>query len=356
MGRSGTFRILNAAENIEREQWLALWHEWPSREVFAHPGYVGLFSPTLDRATCAAWSSPTGGVLFPLILRSIDQEEWASGPDGLVDLAGPYGYGGPFRWGDVDDAAFWREFQRWANSRRVVSCFTRLSLFGDEILSPTGCEQLNAPNVVRSLHLAPDALWMDYEHKVRKNVKRAQREGVYVEVDASAARLDDFFSIYNGTMDRRGASPAYYFDRNFFLRLIRDLEGQFMFFHALHDGALVSTELVLVSENYIYSFLGGTKGEAFELRSNDLLKHEIILWGQRSGKRAFVLGGGYGGPDGIFRYKLSFAPKGEVPFRTSKMVFECDAYDRLVAMRAAWEVRQGREWQPRPGFFPAYRA
>ena len=347
--QGGAFRILNGVEAADRAQWLALWHEWPSREVFAHPNYVGLFASTQEHAACAAWSSPTGGVLFPLILRSIGQEEWASASGGLLDLTSPYGYGGPFTWGDVDDAAFWHELRRWASSRGVVSCFARLSLFGDGLLGPTGGEQLNAPNVVRSLDLAPDALWMDYEHKVRKNVKRAQREGVYVEVDASASRLDDFLSIYNGTMDRRGASSAYYFDRDFFLRLIRGLEGQFEFFHAFHEGAVVS-------ESHIYSFLGGTRAEAFDLRPNDLLKHEIILWGQRSGKRAFVLGGGYGGPDGIFRYKLSFAPKGEVPFRTSQIVFECDAYDRLVAMRAAWEVRQGREWQPRPGFFPAYRA
>jgi hypothetical protein len=350
------FRILNADEPGQRAEWLVLWQAWPDREVFAHPGYVALFSPTPDHAICAAWNSPTGGVLFPLILREIDQEQWAGKSGGLVDLTSPYGYGGPFVWGDVDDGAFWRQFQNWARSTGAVSCFARLSLFGDALLSQTGSELINAPNVVRSLDLAPDALWMDYEHKVRKNVKRAQREGVYVERDRSGARIDDFLSIYEGTMDRRGASAAYYFGKDFFLRLIRDLDGQFVFFHAFHDRTLISTELVLVSATHIYSFLGGTRAEAFDLRPNDFLKHEIILWGQRSGKRAFVLGGGYGGPDGIFRHKLSFAPNGETAFRTSQMVFDSDAYNHLVAMRAAWEIRQGREWQPRPGFFPAYRA
>ena len=298
---------------------------------------------------------PAGGALFPLILRPIDQEPWADVSEEGSDVTSPYGYGGPFRWGEVDEVAFWLDLHRWAEAQHVVSGFARLSLFADELLNFTGGEHINAPNVVRDLEMETDALWMDYEHKVRKNVNRARREGVRVEVDAAGSRLEDFLAIYSGTMDRRGAASSYYFDREFFLALTRNLDGQFLFFHALHDGEVVSTELVLVSATRIYSFLGGTRAEAFELRPNDLLKHEIILWGQRAGKQAFVLGGGYGGPDGIFRYKLSFAPKGEVPFRTGQIVFDRSAYDRLVAVRSAWEARGGRQWQPRPGFFPAYR-
>lgn len=356
MDQAGSLTILNAADTSSREQWLALWQAWPGREVFAHPAYVELFSQATGQALCAAWISTQGGVLFPLILRPIDQEPWGCESAGLVDLTGPYGYGGPFCWGNVDQARFWLELQRWASASHTVSCFSRLSLFVDELLAPPVGEHLNAMNVVRSLDLSPDAIWMDYEHKVRKNVKRAQREGVYVETDPSGTRIDDFLSIYNATLDRRGASSSYYFDRDFLQKLVRSLDGQFVFFHALHEGIVISTELVLLSATHMYSFLGGTRADAFTLRANDLLKHEIILWGQRIGKQAFVLGGGYGQADGIFRYKLSFAPKGATSFRTSQIVFDRDAYHQLVAMRAAWEARKGNEWQPRSGFFPAYRA
>ena len=78
----------------------------------------------------------------------------------------------------------------------------------------------------------------------------------------------------------------------------------------LSEGRVVSTELVFVAAEHVYSFLGGTLTEALELRANDLLKHEIIRWARDAGRKTFVLGGGYGAADGIFRYKLSFAPKG----------------------------------------------
>lgn len=197
---------------------------------------------------------------------------------------------------------------------------------------------------------------MEYEHKVRKNVKRARQEGVRVEVDLEGSRLGEFLTIYHATMDRRGASDSYYLGGEFFERLVLGLPGQFVFFHALHGEAVVASELVLTSRDHLYSFLGGTRAEAFHLRPNDLLKHEANLWGLRSGMKAFVLGGGYRGRDGIYRYKLSFAPHGEVQFRTGRIVFDLQAYDRLLNARRAWEGVRGHQWQPQPGFFPAYRA
>jgi lipid II:glycine glycyltransferase (peptidoglycan interpeptide bridge formation enzyme) len=197
-----------------------------------------------------------------------------------------------------------------------------------------------------------DELWMDFEHKVRKNVNKARRSGVTVVVDPAGERLDDFLRIYNETMDRREAGGGYYFGRGFFERIGADLPGQHCYLHALHEGEVISTELVLVSEENVYSFLGGTDSRFFALRPNDLLKHEIIAWAKAQGKRRFVLGGGYEPDDGIYRYKLAFAPHGAVPFFAGTRVLRPDAYEALVRARAAAEPG----WQPRPGFFPAYRA
>src|ERR1035438_1807073 len=115
-------------------------------------------------------------------------------------------------------------------------------------------------------------------------------------------------------MDRRNAGEAYYFPREYFERIHADLKGQFAYFHALIGGAVVSTELVLVSAQRVYSFLGGTDAAWFHVRPNDLLKVEIMNWARSAGKTEFVLGGGYARGDGIYRYKLSFAPSGSVPF------------------------------------------
>jgi hypothetical protein len=73
-------------------------------------------------------------------------------------------------------------------------------------------------------------------------------------------------------------------------------------------------------------------------------------------KKAYVLGGGYTVRDGIFRYKLSFAPTGETTFRVGMKVHSSERYDELSCWRAAWEEAHGRQWVPASGYFPQYRA
>ena len=202
-------------------------------------------------------------------------------------------------------------------------------------------------DVVRDLEPDADAIWTDVDHKVRKNVKKARRSGVSVELEAEGARLDDFLRLYEHTLDRREAPDRYRFPRAFFESIHAQLPGQFVYAHALHDERVVSSELALVSERSVYSFLGGTQSDAYGLRPNDLLKYELILWSKAAGKSRFVLGGGYEPDDGIFRYKRSFAPHGLVPFFVGRRVLETDLYRDLTESVGN---------SPRPGYFPAYRA
>ncbi|MEN6372099.1 MAG: GNAT family N-acetyltransferase [Armatimonadota bacterium] len=354
-----SFAILDAAIDSDKQKWLSLWESCPQREVFAHPNYVQFFAEGSNRALCATYCTSTACVLYPFILRDLSQEEYCSGE--AFDIITPYGYGGPFVWGtdlascDMADG-FWASFKKWAEDKCIVSEFIRFTLFPNDVLEYPGDKEFKYLNVVRSLDLDDDDLWMDFEHKVRKNVNKSRRSGVCVEFDCEGHRLNDFLHIYNTTMNRRSADQDYYFSRDFFEKINSDLSGQFVYAHALYDGVVVSTELVLISSERVYSFLGGTNSEAFNLRPNDLLKYEIMRWAKNRGKHWFVLGGGYCPEDGIFRYKQSFAPSGCVPFYVGKRVFRQDLYDGLVQKKRLLLAKKGQKWIPKPVFFPCYRA
>jgi predicted N-acyltransferase len=209
---------------------------------------------------------------------------------------------------------------------------------------------------VRECESSVNKIWMDYEHKVRKNVKCALRNGVSVEVDPSGARLDEFLRVYTRTMQRRKALMEHCHGRQFFEDLIKRLSERVHFFHALKNGQVIATEVVLISDENVYSFLGGAEYRSLPLRPTDLLKHTIILWCCENRKRSLVLGGGYAGEDGIFRYKKSFAPKGLVPFRVGKAILEPKRYSEFVRLRGAAEASRNRTWEPDSSFFPAYRS
>jgi hypothetical protein len=332
--------------SADSAEWLSHWSSWPAREVYAHPGYASLYEDDQTRAVCAAWRSEGGGVLYPFLLRDLRGEPFLAD---AVDAITPYGYGGAFCWGVDRNAVaveFWRVFDEWAVKQPVVSEFVRFALFDDELLPyPGECEQ-RLVNVVRDLEPGADEIWMDFEHKVRKNVKKARRAGVEIELDPEGVRLDDFLRLYAHTLERRDAPERYRFSREFFERIHERLAGQFVYAHALHENRVVSSELVLLSARNAYSFLGGTDSEAFDLRPNDLLKHDVILWAKDAGQRRFVLGGGYSADDGIFRYKRSFAPRGLVPFFTGRRVLQPELYGELTE-----RTRSTGD----SAFFPAYR-
>jgi hypothetical protein len=350
-------RILDARDADDRRAWLALLADWPAREVFTHPSYVALFARPEDRALAAVGSVPGGFILYPFVLREIDTPHLAAAAAGARDTTSPYGYGGAFISGDVRAHAeqFWTDVSSWQRSQGIVAEFLRFSLFEDDLLPYPGEREQKLVNVVRTLELDEESLWRSYEHKVRKNVNKARRSGVTIDVDTRGERVDDFLRIYETTMDRRDAAKGFYFPRSFFETIVRELDGWFAFFHARREGRTISTELALVSGENVYSYLGGTDAESFEYRPNDLLKHELILWSKRAGKRRFVFGGGYSMDDGIFRYKRTFAPEGLVPYYVGRRVVDEARFGALSEAHVAAARAVDPTWTPDPSFFPVYR-
>lgn len=351
------FSVLDADVAADLALWRERWQGWPDREIMGHPDFVRRFARPGDQVLAAASPTARGGILYPFILRPLASEPWAAKRTGW-DATTPYGYGGPFAWNATTDeaAAFWSRFNRWARARDVVTSFARLSLFPDQLLPFDGDVVINSPNFVRGLELGDDDLWNDYAPKVRQNVRRAVSRGCSLEVDPDGARLDEFLQVYTSTMTRRNAESYYFFPREFFESLLRDLKGHCGLFHVIHEKKVVSSELVLLSHRHAYFFLGGTMVEAFELRPGDFLQHETFRWCRDAGKKAMVLGGGYRGSEGLLRYKKSFAPHGEVQFRLGRKIHDPERAAELLEDRRRWEIARGADWSPDPLFFPPYRA
>jgi hypothetical protein len=361
MASGGSFRVFDASNPSDAEAWISMWESWPRRELQAHPGYVKLFAGPRSRGLCASWRSDEGCVLYPLILRDAATEAFCPPSiERATDIITPYGYGGPFCWGTEDTRSladrFWRSFDEWAASEVVVSEFVRFSLFNDTLLDYPGEAEYSQDNIVRNLEPDEDAIIGDFKRKVRENAKKAESMGATVEMDTTGARLDEFLRIYTLTMDRRNALESYYFPRSLFEQIHDEFAGRFVYFFAKFGGKTISVQLVLMSAENAYGFLGGTDSEYFAVRPNDLMFSDIIVWLKRQGLRRYVLGGGYEPNDGIYQFKRSFAPTGAVPFRLGRRILNQDLYDQLVECRREAAESTGEPYPRQPDFFPIYRA
>ena len=350
-----TFSILHADNIGEYETWTRVWSTWPLREVFAYPEYVKLFTRECDRAICAMQESAEGLILLPMILRPLSVEAWAREDDEQYDLVAPYGFGGPYVSGQYDMEDFWRRFRQWAVEAGIISAFFRLSPFAADIKGLIDVVEVSGGNVLRSLTEGREGIWKDYKNTVRTSVRRAEQSGVTLKVDETGESISDFIPIYYRTMQRCHAMQNYYFTADFFHKIITNLPGQFFLSHAMYEGEVIASNLVLVSQDSIYYYLAGSDENYFKMNPNQLLTTAAFQWGIEHGKKYCVLGGGYDGYDGVFQYKKAFAPSGVVPFLVGKHIFNLQEYQTQCTKRKSHELDNGRSWSESEMFFPAYR-
>lgn len=324
-------------------------------DLYFNPNYAKVYEQIDGRSETFRFSCRYGRMQNTFILRparwKLDGKTW-------YDIVTPYGYGGPvvLECTDIKKlmVAYREAFTTYCLANNIVCEFIRFHLFDNvDVRQNYYGETINVlDNVVVDTAQNYEVIWMNYEHKVRKNVKKAQNSGLEMCIEQSLDHIDGFLEIYYATMDRNQAADYYYFKRSYFEDIARLLPENYMYFHVMKDGKVISTELVLCSKDYAYSFLGGTNQEYYAMRPNDFLKDAIIRWCNQTGRKFFVLGGGYRKEDGIYRYKRSFTKAPDVPFFVGRAILNKPVYDRLVELRAAAAPEFDRE----SSYFPLYRA
>lgn len=346
-------RIIQIEIN-DMEKWNNCVRSFSHYDVFYLPEYVRAFMNEDKKngiPLLLLYESEEDRAINVVFKRDVALDEKFRGKipeDKYYDLISPYGYGG-FMGEITDYDELNRTYNAFCNERNYVCEFVRFEIFSEYHAHYDGDVESRTHNVVRNLEMSLDDIWMDFKQKVRKNVKRANQNNLEIIIENTDDHLQEFLDIYYSTMDRSNAEKEFYFSKEFYDTLNR-MRDNIMYFHAVSEGKIISTELVIYGSENCYSYLGGTNRDYFDLRPNDFLKYEIIKWAKGKGLKNFVLGGGYGADDGIFQYKTCLAPHGIVDFYIGRKIFDTAAYQELIDIRSkdSMEVLNTK-------FFPAYR-
>ncbi|MBW8360008.1 MAG: GNAT family N-acetyltransferase [Weeksellaceae bacterium] len=294
--------------------------------------YINTFADGLKDLICFCFTTHAGSkIIMPGYLKPV----LINGEETLYfDFSTPYGYTGPFITDDLSDAdieEFWAAVDSWYRANNVITEFIRFNLSGNEKLY-SGTAFSTMLNIKGKI-VDEELQWTAFDHKVRKNVKKAIREGLSSRVfyrGISDERVEEFYKIYIDTMQRTNAAKHFFYTEEQFKLFIRNNADFAAVCTVYFEDIPVSSELLLVSGNSIYSFLGGTVDTYFDKRPNDFLKVEALNWARLQGKKYYVLGGGYGFEDGIFKYKKAFFPDDVVSYYTGRKVLDHEAYASLV--------------------------
>lgn len=348
--------VLDLSNAAKRDFYENIIQSFDSKRPYDSLDFINSFSDGFDDLICLKYSQDDHIIMLPGYLKKIESTNY-------VDFISPYGYSGLVykKSTPIDIVKVgWNEIKTYLD-KNVISSFIRFSLDSEYSVFKEGVIPLMKN--IKGIIIDYDSQLMNFDRKVRKNVSRAKKEGLQAKiingVDLTDEQLKSFYEIYVDTMKRNNADVKYYFSLDQFGNFAK-YRGDLCAFCFIYDNEkVVSVEMILQSDDTIFSFLGGTLEEAFSKRPNDYLKYILINWARDEGIKYFVLGGGYGVEDGIFKYKKTFFPEDVVDYYVGKFIHNKEVYDKLVENAKHRYIKEKNKTEQEfynLNFFPLYRA
>ena len=312
-------------------------------------------------AHCFVYHSADGLVLYPFLLRRIDDLPQFRGIEKCWDTTTPYGYGGPL-WrlsakGSLQalGSGFLVAFHSYCSKHKIVSEFARLHpLIGNDHLLPAARVTQRHETVVLDLDQPDSEIWRGIRKGHRSSIKKGLRSKVDVVHDEKLAYLDIFFRLYTETMERQGGAASYFLPLDFFSNTLTMLGDHASLFVAMHEEEVATAAIFLRYGDFVHYHFSGADADLRHLCANHVLIHEVAKWARARGAKTFHLGGGLGQDDNLFLFKSGFSRR-RTMFHTYACIHDPARYKGLVEKReessACGEASKGKHQ-----FFPQYRA
>ncbi|WP_372756418.1 NeuD/PglB/VioB family sugar acetyltransferase [Mariniflexile sp.] len=269
-------------------------------------------------------------ILLPFFLNEINSPLVDSRTK-YFDVSTPYGFSGPLinkRTTNTDIKYFWEYVDNWYKSNNVVTEFIRFHLNNNH--SGYSGKLIPTLSNVHGKLTDFNELWFNFKPKVRNNYRKAISNKLRSEISfevITAEILEIFYDIYIKTMFRNEASQNYFLSYNYFENLVWNHKNKIALILIYQGKTAISTELLIINDGTMYSYLGGTLSEYFNLRPNDFLKIEMIKWGLKNNLKYYSLGGGRTENDTLYQYKKTFFPKDEdIMFYTGRKIVNHQMY------------------------------
>lgn len=270
-------------------------------------------------------------------------------PEEIFDIVTPYGYGGWLVEGEgIEELAY--EYGKWAKENHIISEFVRFH----PILNNHSnylCEEAYLGDTVCIDTTSFEIIWSNFTGRNRGKIRKAAKLGQNVYWSRDPRIIDDFMNIYNATMDKDNAEDYYYFKKEFYESVIRDLKHNAMFFYSMLDNKITSIAIFLFCNGQMHYHLSASASGYQNYQSTNLVIAEAAMWACRNGYKTLHLGGGLSAKqDNLYMFKKLFNKNDNTKFFIGKKIYDEEIYDKLVEMR-----KQIPGFNEDTDYFPAYR-
>ncbi|WP_187254442.1 lipid II:glycine glycyltransferase FemX [Alkalicoccus halolimnae] len=341
-------KLINFVE--DKEVWDSIVKQFSQADVYFTYEYCKWAAETEGgTAKLVYFKNEKGSIIYPIIIRSINMGQ----KDEVYDITTPYGYGGPILKGDPETINEFKEaFYHYCLNNRIVSEIIRVHpLVNNKAYLSKYCSlqyvrQTTAVNLKPSLEKIREG----YSKMNKRNIKKAVKNNLICkEVEKTAGNIHTFYELYKETMNRKYASPYYFFDQESLSKQMNNSNvsnAHLIFVYS--DNAVVSAVILFTSNKLAHYHLGASDENYLYLRPNNLVFDYMVKISKESGCTLLNLGGGYSENDNLFLYKTSFSNGNNYSFYIGKNIFNEELYREL-------ELFAGVDNSLSEGFFPSYR-
>ncbi len=325
----------------DKTRWNQIVDEFEAADIYYRNEYVkSLLVGSSDNAVLFHYSGDGFSVCYPMIIKDIAQSSQYKGlisENEFFDMEVPYGYGGPICVGSnkASEKKFVEQLTEWCKENRVVSQFIR---FHPILNNQVNCEKLGIENayihhtVVVNTRNDQDII-KNMDSKKRNMVRKAEKNGVSIEIDKQLNDIEEFKRIYTATMDQHNAADMYYFTDDYYRFLKDEFIDYTVLFKAVYEGKTIAASLFFYDGNSMHYHLSGKDIEYRQLAPTDLLLYSAACWASQKGIGNFHLGGGMSENDSLFEFKKGFNKSGVLDFYIGRTIFMQDRYDELLSIR-----------------------
>lgn len=324
------------------------------RDLYFDEKYGRLYEE-IENGKCEVFQfyHPLGSIKHMFIKREIPLK---ISSQTFFDIVTPYGYGGPLIENCQESsrqelaAAFHEAFHEYCREQNIVSEFIRFQPVIDNAPDFIGCyEVIYIRNTVgTNLKEYEDPVQKEFSKSTRKNIRKAIEAGVEFRVTESPKDVKEFQDIYYATMRRNKADTYYYFDDDYFRKLIKYFGENMLLVEAFYEGQVIGAGLNFVYDRIIHTHLSGTLEEFHHLSPAYILQYALAVWGKENGIDLIHDGGGRTNSldDNLYLFKKQFGKNTGFKFHIGRKIWNQEIYDELC---------KAAEEEPEADFFPAYR-
>jgi Acetyltransferase (GNAT) domain len=331
------------------DNWNTYIEKFPKLDVYYSKEYVHLFADVEEGVPEAVYyENKDGKVFYPFIKRKIPLKE------GYYDIVTPYGYGGPILEGDRSVITpFYSQFKKDCVDHNIITETVRFHplLKNHEYMKDVMTVDYIRKTTAVNLTLSLEEIRKNYASNNKRNIKKANKEGVQALVSKNKDDIEVFTDLYYETMDRNNASSYYYFDKSYFYRQMDEtMLSKTYLLIAKYKEQIIAGIILLIGKEYAHYHLGASKTEYLPLRPNNLLFDAMVELSKSLGLKALHLGGGYQENDSLFKFKSLFTNNNHFNYYIGKNILNGKIYHEL-----SQSVMNHISFNSSSDFFPLYR-